>query len=305
MNNVSFLDLPFTLLSMDHRDLIESYFNKYPQKLSWYTFANMFGWNTIFKDSWIVLPDETLLITASIESVQEIHLLQPIGNFSKSSQQLLLDTISKWNYPVKILAVSSEFIEKNPEFCSQFSDYEDRNFSNYLYKATDLALLQGRHFEKKRNLISQLDKAYPWTVVPLKASCPDCIKILSEIGTKENITEDLQNEQKVLNAMLQHYNQLNLTGYMITIDGRPEAFSVTTKLNPSTKVVIFEKANRHFKGLYQLINRETSKAILQEGFDYINREEDLGDEGLRHAKMSYHPIEIVASHTLTYAKRMQ
>jgi uncharacterized protein len=70
-------------------------------------------------------------------------------------------------------------------------------------------------------------------------------------------------------------------------------------LGPSTAVVLFERARRSEKGLYQVINQETARAIAAHGFTVINREEDLGDAGLRQAKLSYHPTALEMKHTLT------
>jgi hypothetical protein len=64
-------------------------------------------------------------------------------------------------------------------------------------------------------------------------------------------------------------------------------------------VVLFERALRDKKGLYQVINQETARAIAAQGLAFINREEDLGDPGLRRAKLSYHPVRLEAKHTLT------
>jgi uncharacterized protein len=62
---------------------------------------------------------------------------------------------------------------------------------------------------------------------------------------------------------------------------------------------LFERARRSVKGLYQVINRETARVIAAQGFALINREEDLGDPGLRQAKLSYHPSRLEMKHTLT------
>jgi hypothetical protein len=87
---------------------------------------------------------------------------------------------------------------------------------------------------------------------------------------------------------------------LITVDDRPVAFSIYEAISPTTVAVHFERALRSYKGLYQVINCETAKVILSQGFEFINREEDLGDAGLRDAKMSYHPTEIIPAYELAY-----
>jgi hypothetical protein len=89
---------------------------------------------------------------------------------------------------------------------------------------------------------------------------------------------------------------------LVSVDDRPVAFSIYEAISSTTVAIHFERALRSYKGLYQVINCETAKVVASQGFQFINREEDLGDAGLRDAKMSYHPIEIVPAYELTYKK---
>jgi hypothetical protein len=86
---------------------------------------------------------------------------------------------------------------------------------------------------------------------------------------------------------------------MIRVHDRPVAFSDFEKQNVETAAVHFEKANRAYKGLYQVVNRETARMIDACGCHLVNREEDLGDTGLRKAKLSYHPLDIYPVYNLT------
>lgn len=302
MSDLEFLGFSFTPVLLEHQGFIEEYFKKYPQTLSRYTFVNLLGWSQVYRFHWVILDGNTLLIAVYREDLGQYHLLQPVGNFFPAAQQQLLENISHWEYPIHIYEVTDEFIQMYPEFCAHFTDVEDRSRANYLYKTKDLALLEGRNYEKKRNLISQANRIYDWVANPLDVSTSDCSKLLMTIGNKNDANKGLQRELMVLNSVLTNFERLHLTGYMIGVDGAPVAFSVVNILNPTTKIIIFEKADTQFKGLFQVINKETSKAIMEDGYEFINREEDLGVEGLRKAKKSYHPIKMVASHILTFIK---
>jgi len=300
---IKFLGLDFIPLKIDHQEKFEEFLQKYPQKLSEYTFASLLAWNAVYSYSWTCLGEDTLLISTHVGIPKQRHLLQPIGNLSIDDQQALLKAISLSDYPIKILGVSDQFIEQFHEFCSNFEVQQERNMANYIYRVDDLANLAGRRYERKRNLISQAEKLYQWSLQPLTEKCrPHCPKILADLAAKKQseITVDLENELKALDVILSNFTQLNQKGYMIIIDGNPAAFSIYDKLNPNTTVVHFEKAEKKYKGLYQLINRETAKGIRKEGDEFINREEDLGIEGLRKAKMSYFPVELVPFYILTW-----
>lgn len=302
MDDTSFLGLPFVPLQLSDRQLFEEMFTKYPQKLSGYNFTSLYGWNQVYRFLWTQLEDHTLLIAAWDKEEQRYHLVQPVGVFDDTSQELLLRQLFRWTDGVKIIGASAEFLDNFPSFCVHFLIQEDRDRANYLYRTVDLAHLEGRRFEKKRNLISQVDKFYHWVLKDLDATCQDCPQILIKLGEKGEDDPSLQEELLVLNTILHEYDQLRAKGYMIQIENKTVAFSIVDELNPTTQVVLFEKADKQFKGLFQLINRETSKKILTNGYEWINREEDMGIEGLRRAKLSYQPSELIMSYTLTYRK---
>jgi hypothetical protein len=296
--DIAFLGFRFTPITLAHQELLEAFLRRYPQQLSMYTFASLFGWSVIHHYSWTIVEKDTLLISFIDDITGNRYLLQPVGALPAALQQQLLAEASVLNYPLKLFEVTKAFLTAFPDFCEHFDIEVDRDRSNYLYKASDLALLEGRAYERKRNLISQVDKVYNWTFSSLEVN--HTTELLMELGRNQVPDNHLQNELQVLDTILNHFNALHLTGYMIGIDGKPVAFSIVDHLNPPTKIVFFEKADRHFKGLYQLINRETSKAIYAEGYEWINREDDLGLEGLRDAKMSYHPAAIVPYLILRY-----
>lgn len=299
-----FLNEPFHPISLNDQEFLEKLFHKFPQKLSGYTFANLASWNTSFDYKWTWFQDCTLLVSyLNLDDSPYIHLIQPVGDFHAKAQKILLNEIRQLPYPLKILNVSDEFLDQYPEFCRQFHDYADRNMANYLYRTQDLAFLSGRKFEKKRNLISQAESKYVWSCHDLTKDCGSCCrKILADIGTKNQplLTKELERELLALNYIFEHFEKLHLKGCTIRIDNQPVAFSIYEPINSNTIDIHFEKAEKRFKGLYQIINRETAKRALAEGFELINREEDLGIEGLRKAKLSYNPAALINSHVLTF-----
>lgn len=300
MDDTSFLGLHFVPLQLSDRQLCEEMFTSYPQKLSGYNFTSLYGWNQIYQFQWAQLEDRTLLIAAFDKVKSEYQLTEPVGTFTENAQSFLLKQISLLPYPITFLGISEEFLKSYPSFCSHFIIEEDRDRANYLYKTVDLAQLEGRKFERKRNLISQVDKFYQWVLKDLDATCQDCPRILTKLGEKEEEDPGLQEELLVLNTILRDFDNLRAKGYMIQIENKTVAFSIVDELNPTTQVVLFEKADKEFKGLFQLINRETSRKVLSNGYEWINREEDMGIEGLRKAKLSYHPDELIMSYSLTY-----
>lgn len=298
-----FLGLRFTPITLSDKEILEPFLKKYPHCLNGYTFSSLLTLSVNYLYAYHFIDPNTLLIATWVEFEKQFHLLEPIGEFTSNIKEQLLSIISKNSYPLKLFRVCESFIKKNADFCSHFEDLNNPNFANYLYKAHDLAMLKGRNYEKKRNLISQAERLYDWKLKPLTEDCsPQCMEILENIGKNpdKEIVLSLQNELKALNNMFSYFKDLDLKGLIITIEDRPHAFSIYGELTEKIADIYFEKADRNFKGLHQLINRETAKMIMEEGYEFINREEDLGVEGLRQAKMSYFPCKLIPSHILTF-----
>ena len=304
MQSPPFLGLDFQPVTLNDKQVIADFLKRHPQKLSTYTFATLASWNLVYFYEWTILHEETLLLTALAEDDQRL-LLQPIGKFTADCEKALLQKAKEYPSPFIISLVDDSFIEEHSSFCSYFDDRNELEFANYVYRSVDLANLAGGHYEKKRNLIAQAESLYQWAIHPLTKEChPRCIKMLLDIGPKASpqISEDLAKELKVLEFVLSHFEELDLKGVVLCVDEHPVAFAIYEELNPSTAVIHFEKADRQYKGMYQLINRETAKIIYNEGYEFINREEDLGIAGLRQAKHSYFPIYLESSHQLTFKR---
>lgn len=297
----NFLNLKFIPIELSHKKQLNPLLLREPPLLSGYTLASLLSWKIIFQYEWAMFQEKMLIISGRIPQENVRYILQPIGIFTKENQEILLSEIKKLDYPITIYGVDERFIERHPEFTLHFEIINDLGFANYIYKTEDLALLHGRNYAKKRNLISQAENAYQWSANPIKNDClSKCIELLEQICLDDHIEEDesLMNERLVLDYTLRNFTELNQMGLVIRIDDKPVAFSIFEELNPDTAVIHFEKANRSYKGLYQLINRETSRILLESGYKFINREEDINLLGLRKAKQSYYPIELRPAYQL-------
>ena len=109
-------------------------------------------------------------------------------------------------------------------------------------------------------------------------------------------------EVEAASEALQNAENLGLEGVVIRVNQRVVAFALGERLNQDTAVCHFEKADLFSEGLYQLVNREFARLLFQE-CRYLNREQDLGNMGLRSAKLSYHPIELVRKYLVTCRNR--
>ena len=277
-----------------------------PQPLSGYTPSTLAAWNGVYKYGWAHPDGGPLLISCKLAADEPRHLLQPVGPFPAAAQQRLLAAMALLPYPVRIYGMSPAFLERYPHFASHFSVTTDPASANYVYSAAELSELPGRKFHQKRNLIVQAAGLYKHTVEPLTVdNVKDCFTVLAEMDRDDNVVlqGSLANERVALLFTLNNYAAMGQSGLVLRVDGAPVAFTIFEKLTPDTGVVHFEKARRSYKGIYQVLNKESATVMHQQmGLTFINREEDLGNEGLKRAKESYNPVELKPSHMLTFGK---
>jgi hypothetical protein len=169
---------------------------------------------------------------------------------------------------------------------------QDRNNFDYLYSRADLVNLTGRKFHKKKNLLNMFIRNNECQAKPLLEEYrDDAMQILYEWSRRDGGTSDLAAAKEALEKM----GPLQLCGGIFYIDGQPVAYCLGEELALGTSFVIhFEKAvlAEEFRGIYQFINQAFA-SILPEKYETVNREQDLGDPGLRQAKESYRPVGFV------------
>ena len=172
-----------------------------------------------------------------------------------------------------------------------FTAVEEPDIADYMYKAEDLAYLAGKKYSKKRNLIHQFEKLYPdYTLEPITnenahriAEC--CAHDWSDAGLSELAIYEHDHTREVL----EDFAAYGCTGYALHVGGEIAAFCIGEVMS-DTLIVHIEKGKREYKGAFQMINCLFAKTELERcGIQYINREDDVGDEGLRRAKQSYFP----------------
>jgi hypothetical protein len=172
---------------------------------------------------------------------------------------------------------------------------EDRNSFDYLYLREEMATLPGNRFHKKKNRINYFSARHNHEVQMFSAQhlC-GCLQLLDEwirVAEVEG-NRSFGLEMDATAEALAQADAMGLEGVIVTVDEIVRAFAVGERLNRETAVCHFEKADHFMEGLSQLINREFARLLFTD-CRYVNREQDLGEPGLRNAKLSYHPVELV------------
>jgi len=172
---------------------------------------------------------------------------------------------------------------------------EARDHFDYIYSVPELVELKGNKFHKKKNLLRQFEKSNIFEYTPMQADCvEEVLDMQAEWhGWQEHSSDALVAENQAISRVLKNFDRLgNLTGGTIRVAGKVIAYTVGESLNKNTIVIHFEKGDTRFKGIYQAINSHFL-AAQEDRFELVNREQDLGDEGLRKAKLSYNPVQFM------------
>lgn len=258
-----------------------------------YTFGNIYSYTA--KMDIKVAEIYGCLVTRCIFD-DDIMYCYPMGNGDrkKAVEALVNDGLS-FSKPFLFFGMTRDFAEElEGNFPGKFEITFDRGGSDYLYYTDDLIHLKGKKYQPKRNHISYFEKNYHWEYEPItKENIPECLS-MSESWLETALPEyreDLEYEAEIIKRALENYEELELTGGLIRVDSKVIAFTVGERMNDNTFCVHFEKAFSSYRGAYPMINREFCKRELS-AYRYVDREDDLGAENLRKAKLSYHPAII-------------
>lgn len=182
---------------------------------------------------------------------------------------------------------------------------EERDYFDYLYNAKELMALSGKKYHKKKNHVNGFLKEYEnrYRVKIADKSDVESIKeFLIKWHNKRNIIDEYNRDDYELKGIfyvLEHCDMLKYKMMLVYVDDVIEGFTLGTYLREEkTAYIHVEKANPDIRGLYAFINREFLKNCFNEA-EYVNREDDMGLEGLRKAKLSYNPIELIKKYTIT------
>lgn len=195
---------------------------------------------------------------------------------------------------LQFVTVSAKALE-NLKSKFQVGDVKsERDWYDYVYNAEDLKTLAGRKFSGQRNHINKFKKLYEYEFLPIDQSNLAEVKAFFVKFAPEHAkdSETYDEETTKVIEVLDNYEIYGLKGGILKVDGKIIAMAIGETLG-DTLFVHIEKADREFQGSYQMIVNEFAKMYATDGIEYINREEDVGDEGLRRSKLSYHPAFLV------------
>ncbi|HDQ46414.1 MAG TPA: DUF2156 domain-containing protein [bacterium] len=293
----------FKRIELADRDLIHARFQAYAPEISELTFTNLFIWRHYYQFQWSLQGDILLILAHPLN--WGYYLLAPVGGASRAELvPKLLDWLceEKEECTPRIERADARLIrELGPAAGLSVEPAEDQ--FDYVYATADLINLTGRRYHAKKNHINRFSKNNRFEYRSLTPELAEAsIHVLKRWCDWRECEKSplMRAEFDAVHEALLHFVPLELGGGAILVEGEIMAFALGERLNPGTAVIHAEKAAPNIPELFAMINQQVCAHEFA-GFPHINREQDLGEPGLRRAKRSYHPVQMVEKYRIKKA----
>ena len=291
----------FEEVTLSHRPAITSIVAESGELGCEYCFGNFFMWAWVYNTR--IHIGDNFFVTKEERPFK--RYLCPTGNPEDAELRALIPALiedAKQNgHPFAMHRVRNQCVGRIREmFGDRFVFTPQRDDFDYIYNRSDLADLPGKKYHSKRNFIARFEAENPdWSYEEIsRGNISDCAEICRKWLPTQVGNPGAEIEFKALCLGFDHYEELGFKGGLLRVRGVPAAFTFGEPITDKCFVTHAEKALREYTGAYAMINREFAKNTLSE-YELINREDDMGIEGLRTAKLSYHPVMLYEKYIMT------
>lgn len=282
----------FQPVRIEDKKVIDQFFLKSTYRNCDFSFSNILCWQHEYNTTFAI--EGGFLFFRFYAGYNNPGYMMPLGDGDLNvALDLLRKDAGERDCPLVLYAITVEmFARIEAASPGEFEYKSDRDWSEYIYNAEDLIYLKGKKYQSKRNHINKFKKTYNYEYLPItREIIPDCLELYYKwCAENGNCREDpsLIEERYATQKAFRYFEQLELKGGAIRVDGKIIAYSYGQQITEDTFAVHAEKSLYEIDGGFSAINQMFAEQECK-GYLYINREEDLGLESLRKAKDSYHP----------------
>jgi len=286
----------FRQVDITDKDEITRFLRLYPQNEgSECTFSNLFIWAQSEDIRWAVINDCLLLQTHAKNMPPRMLMAFAPQDLLGNALDASVEAMESQGVPFMMSSLPAWYCDLMSHVQpGRFAFEREPHHDDYVYETQSLITLSGKKLHAKRNHINRFMADYGdrYTYEPYHTGLyNDCMDVYSR-WLEGDSSAVLMEEKISVQRGLQHADALGLVGGVLRIDGRVEAFTLGERITHDMALIHIEKASFEIPGLFTMINREFAANALSD-MTWINREEDMGIEGLRHAKRSYNPARMV------------
>ncbi|MBR3969183.1 MAG: DUF2156 domain-containing protein [Clostridia bacterium] len=287
--------MEFKKIELCDKDALSAFLKSADELTCEISFVNLWLWQPLYNNCYCI-EDGMLFLKSYDENLVTYSL--PFGD-TKRGMQKIIDHCG--DLPDIWAQEGARFNEFKNLYGNFYDIYESRNEFDYIYNSSDLINLTGKKYHSKRNHISAFSRQHNWRYEDINKENIEKVKECAKIWysqNADNMDEELKREMLGVELILNNIDALDIKGGAITVDEKVVAFTLGSAVNEQVFNIHIEKALSGFDGAYSVINREFAAKNAQ-NYRYINREDDLGIEGLRRAKLSYKPEIILPKYICT------
>ena len=285
--------IPFERLTIDQKSTYDALLHRAAHRGCAFSFANLYLWG---RQCAARVGDDLLLFSHFHGKTLYPYPICP-GSARGAIEFLIADSKER-GIPLRLSGLNTQDVEDLERwYPGQFRFHCGRDGHEYVYAIDDLADLKGKKYQPKRNHINRFLSEYPDAVIrPLdESTLPDAKNLADRWYQRRTSEEDAGMELVALNRAFANWQALGMEGLVLYVGDQVVAMTMGSFLGEDTVDVHFEKADLDYNGAYAVINRAFARHIREKypQVKFLNREEDMGLEGLRKAKLSYYPHHMV------------
>lgn len=296
--------LDFRILQLSDRDWVQNALAQSGFMGCEYSFANNLAWRRAADTRCARYGDFYICASFDTEDgVPVFYYPAGTGDTAEIFREMAATAVS-WKQPLAVIGVTeNKLILLREMFGESFEAEPYPDGFDYIYETKDIIEMSGKKYHKKRNHLAQFRKSYENSTFSemTESDFDECIAMSANFYNEKHGYTDHSSivEQFAIHTYFSHFSELELKGGVLRVDGRLAGFSIGERLNENTFVTHIEKADVNFKGAYTALTQAFTERFAG-GFRYINREEDLGIDGLRKAKESWYPFLLLKKYRCTF-----
>lgn len=265
-----------------------------------YTFGNLYIWREVYGTKTACSNGFRLI---RFDQVTRSYLF-PVGegNLAEVMEELIADAREQ-GVPFHMVAARREDCDElEKQMPGRFSFHTSRDFAEYVYLSENLIELRGKKYHGKRNHIAKFMAEYPDNCFEqITRENMDEVRAMNEEWYESNTDDSasLQEERTAVDCAMDDFFLLGFCGGLLRAEGRVVAYSMGEPINGGTFCTHIEKALHTVDGAYTVINQRFCERFCRD-YRFVNREDDVGDEGLRRSKLSYYPEQVTEKYVVAF-----
>ena len=292
--------LKFKKLQLCDIESVRRFFPYSANRICDNTVGGAFMWRDYFSVEFAEY-NETIIFKAKVKYHNNITAFSmPLGKDLHGSIRKVAEYCGHEHLPVAFYTVTNEDVKILSTVFTNYSLLRDADWSDYIYNAEDLASLSGRKYSGQRNHINYFNRTYSNYIFEeiSESNLEQVREFYAKYSAGITLDSGVFIEEHIKTSeLLDNYDTYGLSGGLLKVNGSVIAFSIGEIIN-NVLFIHVEKADSNYRGSHQVVSHAFANHFTSAAVEYINREEDVGDEGLRISKKSYHPCEIIEKYTL-------